>query len=63
MKAVDVPELRHLYNVVVFSSAGLRPDQHKLSLGDLDGDTYSVIWDYKIVKEFWGNQAPGMNQK
>ena len=45
MKAVDVPKLRHLYNVVVFSSAGLRPDQHKLSLGDLDGDTYSVMWD------------------
>jgi hypothetical protein len=52
MKAVDVPELRYLYNVVVFSSTGWRPDQHKLSLGDLDGDTYSVMWDQEMVKAF-----------
>ena len=52
VKAVNIPELRHLYNVIVFSSAGVRPDQHKLSLGDLDGDTYSVLWDEDIVNSF-----------
>jgi len=55
--------LRNLFNVIVFSSAGLRPDQHKLSLGDLDGDTYSVMWDNEIVKAFWGIYPPGNNQK
>lgn len=63
MKAVDIPELRHLSNVVVFSSAGKRPDQHKLSLGDLDGDLYSVMWDKEIVNSFWENHPPHQNQK
>ena len=60
MKAVYVPYLQSAnYNVVVFSSLGDRPDQHKLSLGDLDGDTYSVMWDKEIVGGFWGNHPPG----
>ncbi len=61
MKAVDVPELRYLYNVVIFSSIGQRPDQHKLSCGDLDGDTYSVMWDKEMVKAFLGNFPPAEN--
>ncbi len=61
MKAVDIPELRYLSNVVVFSSVGQRPDQHKLSLGDLDGDQYSVLWDSEIVDSFWDNHQPAQN--
>jgi hypothetical protein len=61
MKAVDIPELRYLSNVVVFSSVGQRPDQHKLSLGDLDGDQYSVMWDSEIVDSFWDNHQPAQN--
>lgn len=61
MRVVDVPELRYLYIVVVFSSTGWRPDQHKLSLGDLDGDTCSVMWDQEMVKAFQGNFPPGEN--
>jgi RNA-dependent RNA polymerase len=52
---VDKEELRYLYNVVVFSTKGDRPDQNKLSMGDLDGDTYMVLWDKDIVNEFKEN--------
>jgi hypothetical protein len=41
--------LKHLINVVVFSSAGERPTPHKMSGGDLDGDVYSVIWEPRLV--------------
>ena len=59
MKAVNVKELKHLYNVVVFSTMGERPDQHKLSNGDLDGDTYMVVWDYDLVKDFKSHEPSG----
>ncbi|CAM9929773.1 unnamed protein product [Ectocarpus sp. 12 AP-2014] len=53
--AGDVPQLRHLINVVVFSCEGerqvvtyntagrVRPEPSKVSGGDLDGDLYSVV--------------------
>ena len=47
--------------MVVFSSKGSRPQQHKLSLGDLDGDTYFVTWDKDIVNAFKENYPPGKN--
>lgn len=40
LKAVDCPELKHLHNVIVFSSKGQRDVPSMLSGGDLDGDTY-----------------------
>jgi RNA-dependent RNA polymerase len=43
-------KLKHLVNVVVFSSKGKRPETHKMSGGDLDGDVYMVIWEPKIVE-------------
>jgi RNA-dependent RNA polymerase len=46
---VDRPELRHLENVVVFSSKGERPDANKMSCGDLDGDIYLVMWDKGLL--------------
>ena len=60
MRAVNVPELRHRYNEVVFSSQGQRPDQHKLSFGDLDGDIYFVTWDEKLVNPFQANFQPAI---
>ena len=45
LKGVDRPELRHLYNVIVFSSKGERPTCNKMSGGDLDGDVYFICWD------------------
>jgi RNA-dependent RNA polymerase len=63
VRAVNRPELKHLFNVVVYSSLGERPQQHKLSMGDLDGDTYFVTWDREIVGGFNENYPPGQNSK
>ena len=49
LKGVDHPQLRHLYNVVVFSSKGERPTCNKMSGGDLDGDVYFVSWDEDLI--------------
>ena len=35
--------------MIVFSTLGERPDFTKMSCGDLDGDTYLVIWDKELV--------------
>ncbi|CAI2166599.1 4586_t:CDS:2 [Funneliformis geosporum] len=47
-EAVDVPELHHLRNCVVFSQKGYRPLPNCLSGGDLDGDTFFVCFDERI---------------
>jgi hypothetical protein len=55
VECVDVPELRHLENVVVFPRTGKRPLTDMISGGDLDGDRYTVIWDttlFPAVKDF-----------
>lgn len=52
-----------MYNVVVFSTKGERPDQHKLSNGDLDGDTYMVVWDSELVGGFKENYPASENRK
>ncbi|KAJ1928931.1 hypothetical protein IWQ60_001620 [Tieghemiomyces parasiticus] len=49
VEAVDHLELRHLSDVVVFSSRGPRDLPGMLSGGDLDGDMYTVIWDPTLV--------------
>eukprot|EP01103_Thecamoeba_quadrilineata_P016924 TRINITY_DN5823_c0_g1_i1.p1 TRINITY_DN5823_c0_g1~~TRINITY_DN5823_c0_g1_i1.p1 ORF type:complete len:1193 (-),score=162.72 TRINITY_DN5823_c0_g1_i1:244-3822(-) len=53
-KAVDIKELSHLQDVVVFSIKGSRPMQDMLSGGDLDGDEYFVTWNPALIeiKEF-----------
>ncbi|CAG8476071.1 7262_t:CDS:10 [Acaulospora colombiana] len=58
--AVDVPQLSHLYNCVVFSQKGDRPLPNCLSGGDLDGDEYFVCFDERIF--FDGTERP-MNYK
>ena len=50
LKAVDRPELRDHFNVIVFSSQGYRPTQDKMAKGDLDGDNYFVCWDPEMMK-------------
>ncbi|KAL7918863.1 RNA dependent RNA polymerase domain-containing protein [Trichoderma austrokoningii] len=57
VEAVDVPELHHIKDVVVFPSTGDRPVPQMLSGGDLDGDDFFVIWDPSLIPATW-NYAP-----
>ncbi|ROV93253.1 hypothetical protein VPNG_09550 [Cytospora leucostoma] len=53
VQAVDVPELRHLKNVVVFPQKGDRDIPSMCSGGDLDGDDYFVFWDKRLIPTEW----------
>lgn len=58
VRAVFKPNLRHLKNVIVFSSKGTRPLADKLSGGDYDGDQAWVCWDPKLVNNFTNADVP-----
>ena len=46
----DLPEeLTSLHNVIVFPKVGKRPEQCKMSGGDLDGDIFFIIWDENLI--------------
>ncbi|CAJ2504535.1 Uu.00g119290.m01.CDS01 [Anthostomella pinea] len=49
VEAVDVPQLRHLRDVVVFPATGDRDIPSMCSGGDLDGDDFFVIWDPELI--------------
>lgn len=53
VQAVDVPQLRHLRNVVVFPQKGDRDLPSMCSGGDLDGDDFFVFWDERLLPEEW----------
>lgn len=53
VEAVDVPELRHLKNVVVFPKTGDRDIPSMCSGGDMDGDDYFVYWDERLIPPEW----------
>ncbi|BAC00725.1 putative RNA-dependent RNA polymerase [Oryza sativa Japonica Group] len=56
LEAVDVPELHHLVDCLVFPQKGERPHANEASGSDLDGDLYFVTWDEKLIppgKKSW----------
>lgn len=53
VRAVDIPQLRHLRNVVVFPQLGDRDIPGMCSGGDLDGDDFFVIWDKNLIPPRW----------
>ncbi|KAJ5769129.1 hypothetical protein N7520_003688 [Penicillium odoratum] len=68
VNAVDKPELRYLYDVVVLPQTGDRDLASMCSGGDLDGDDYMVFWDQDLIPENWfmnpmrypSNKAPDL---
>ncbi|KAH7524659.1 hypothetical protein FEM48_Zijuj06G0143000 [Ziziphus jujuba var. spinosa] len=56
LEAVDVPDLHHLYDCLVFPQKGERPHTNEASGSDLDGDLYFVTWDENLIppsKKSW----------
>ena len=53
VRAVNVPELNHLQDVVVLPQTGDRDIPSMCSGGDLDGDDYLVIWDQDLIPDEW----------
>ncbi|KAH7402736.1 RNA dependent RNA polymerase-domain-containing protein [Pyrenochaeta sp. MPI-SDFR-AT-0127] len=49
VRAVNVPALHHLKNVVVLPQTGDRDLASMCSGGDLDGDDYMVLWDHELM--------------
>ncbi|KAK7246018.1 hypothetical protein RIF29_40875 [Crotalaria pallida] len=49
LTAIDVPDLHHMLNCVVFPQKGSRPHPDECSGGDLDGDMYGVCWDEDLI--------------
>ncbi|KAE8136966.1 RNA dependent RNA polymerase-domain-containing protein [Aspergillus pseudotamarii] len=53
VRAVNVPQLHHLRDVVVLPQTGDRDVSSMCSGGDLDGDDYIVIWDQDLLPKDW----------
>lgn len=51
VRAVDVPALHHMKNVVVLPQTGDRDIANMCSGGDLDGDDYIVLWDSDFLPQ------------
>lgn len=65
LEAVDVPELEHLVDCIVFPIKGKRPHADEQAGGDLDGDKFFVTWDDRLIppKIVPSNEYPAAETK
>ena len=61
VRAIDVPALHHLVDVLVLPQTGDRDISSMCSGGDLDGDDYVVIWDQRLLPKIWNAKPMDYN--
>ncbi|CAL1273549.1 unnamed protein product, partial [Larinioides sclopetarius] len=57
-RAVDIPELHHIVDCIVFPQKGSRPHPNEMGGSDLDGDEYTVLWNDDLIF-YRPNEPPG----
>ena len=65
LEAVDIPELSHLVDCIVFPIQGKRPHADEQAGGDLDGDKFFVTWDCRLIppKTVQSHEYPAAESK
>ncbi|KAJ7723330.1 RNA dependent RNA polymerase-domain-containing protein [Mycena maculata] len=63
LQAVNKPELRHLTNCIVFAASGAHSETDRMGGGDLDGDSYFVLFTPTLIPRPRQPQAPATTVK